>query len=429
MFIVQSRCRGANQVHFSQFVRKIPTFLVVDGSSQTEEHSLPWYARRDRIASYQSRLETVLARRFMVLKQSAEQRLSTVIERSSTIMSSICFRYFFSLSALFAVLALSTAQARAATCTTQAQMTAEQRSELVDAARAVLTEVQAGNIQAIRANTLPAIASDFNGIQRSIEYLEPLVRQATITVDDLYLLDASNDPPNQGQTDFFCGSPVVGLDFNNLPPGIYALAITRATGVKEPQQISLIFAKSQAGRWLLAGFFDKPMVLDGRDGVWYWTHAREYAHANADWAAHFYYGIAVYLLDPVQFLASPNLEQLRHESDSVHAVLPSATTPMMINAGDAVFKVTAIDTTTEFGPLDLDVHYLPNATQLAQLRDPAIARQQVTDLMNALLRMHPDLRSAFHGMWLHADQGNASLFALELPMPAAGREAHSTATP
>ena len=47
-----------------------------------------------------------------------------------------------------------------------------------------------------------------------------------------------------------------------------------------------------------------------------------------------------------------------------------------------------------------------------------IARQQVTELMTALLAMHPDLQGAFHGMWLHADQGNASLFALELPMNA-----------
>jgi hypothetical protein len=40
--------------------------------------------------------------------------------------------------------------------------------------------------------------------------------------------------------------------------------------------------------------------------------------------------------------------------------------------------------------------------------------------------MHPELENAFHGIWVHADQGSASLFALELPMdqiattPAAG---------
>lgn len=318
---------------------------------------------------------------------------------------------------IFTVLALPP-RGRAASCTTQAEMTAAQRNELENTARQLVTQVQAGNVQAVRASTLPAVAADFSGIQQSIQYLRPLVQQATITVDDLYLLDASTDPPNQPQTDFFCGSPVVGFDLTNLPPGTYALAITHATGVKQPQQISLILAKSQSGVWQLAGFFDKPMVLNGHDGVWYWASARKYAQSHDDWVAHFYYHIAAYLLDPVQFLASSNLEKLRHESDSVHAVLPAEATPLMINAGNSMYAVTSVDTTTEFGPLDLDVHYRPDASQLAELRYPVIAKQQVTNLMDALLRMHPELQSAFHGIWLHADQGNASLFALELPMNA-----------
>jgi hypothetical protein len=36
--------------------------------------------------------------------------------------------------------------------------------------------------------------------------------------------------------------------------------------------------------------------------------------------------------------------------------------------------------------------------------------------MSGLLTMHPGLREAFHGMWVYADSGGATLFALELPM-------------
>jgi hypothetical protein len=36
--------------------------------------------------------------------------------------------------------------------------------------------------------------------------------------------------------------------------------------------------------------------------------------------------------------------------------------------------------------------------------------------MSAMLLQHPELKQAFHGIWIHADQGNGSLFALELPM-------------
>jgi hypothetical protein len=319
---------------------------------------------------------------------------------------------------LLGVFALLPTGAQAASCTTQAQMTNALRSTVTNAARSLMTQVQSSNVEAIRANTLPAVASDFTGIQQSVQYLGPLVQSATITVDNLYLLDASADAPNAPQTDFFCGSPVVGFDFNGLPPGTYALAILHATGIKQPQQITLILAKSPDGRWLLAGFFDKPMIMAGHDGTWYWIAARKYAQTQADWAAWCYYRIATYLLDPVDFLASSNLEKLRRESDSVHADLPAASKPLNVTAHGAVFTVTSIDTTTEFGPLDLDVHYAPDAAQMSELRSPVIARKQVTDLMAALLAMHPELQRAFHGMWLHADQGNASLFALELPMNA-----------
>lgn len=309
-------------------------------------------------------------------------------------------------------------RAHAASCTTQAQMTEAQRSALASAARNLIAYVQSGNVQAVRAQTLPAVAADFSGIQQSVQYLAPLVQPATITVDDLYLLDASTDAPNAPQTDFFCGSPVVGFDFNGLPPGTYALAILHATGVKQPQQITLILAKSPANQWQLAGFFDKPMVLNGHDGTWYWVAARKYAQGQANWAAWFYYRIATYLLDPVDFLASSNLEKLRHESDTIHTDLPAASKPLNVSAHGSMYTVTSIDTTTEFGALDLDVHYAPDAAQLSELRYPVNARKQVTDLMAALLAMHPELQGAFHGMWLHADQGNASLFALELPMTA-----------
>jgi len=319
---------------------------------------------------------------------------------------------------LLGVVAILPPGARAVSCTTQAQMTDAQRGTLTNAARALILQVQNGNVATIRANTLPAVASDFGGIQQSVQYLGPLVRPATITVDELYLLDASTDAPNAPQTDFFCGSPVVGFDFNGLPPGTYALAILHATGVKQPQQITLILAKSPDNRWLLAGFFDKPMIVAGHDGTWYWIVARKYAQSQADWAAWFYYRIATYLLDPVDFLASSNLEKLRHESDTIHTDLPAAGKPLNVSAHGTVFAVTSIDTTTEFGPLDLDVHYTPDAAQMSGLRYPVIARKQVTDLMTALLAMHPELQGAFHGMWLHADQGNASLFALELPMNA-----------
>lgn len=316
----------------------------------------------------------------------------------------------------------------AASCVTQAQMTAAQRDALASAARTLLAQVQRGDVQGLRANTLPAVAADFDGIATSVTSLQPLVQQAAITVDNLYALDASTEPSGAPRTDFYCGSPVVTLNFTGLPPGTYALAILHATGVPKPQQISLILAKTPDNRWTLAGFFSKPMIEDGHDGLWYWTSARQYAQRKMDWNAWFYYRLATDLLNPVQFLSSSNLDKLRRETDAIHPASLPGTAPVIIDAHGSTFKITAIDTTSEFGSLDLDVHYVPDGLQTGQLHSPPAARQQMMDLMSALLAQRPELREAFHGIWAHADQGNVSIFALEVPMSAIGAGSAAPAT-
>jgi hypothetical protein len=295
-------------------------------------------------------------------------------------------------------------------------MTPTQRDALSSAARQIVAKVQVGDAQALRANTIPAVAADFAGIANSVEGLAPLVQRATITVDSLYSLDASTQPGGTARTDFFCGTPMVMLTLNDLPSGTYALAILHATGVPKPQQISLILSQTTDHRWMLAGFFGKPMLEAGHDGLWYWQSARSYAQRNMKWDAWFYYRTAAYFLNPVDFLSSPNLEKLRREEDGVHPDNLPGARPLMINALGSGFQVTAIDTTSVFGELDLDVHYAPNPAQVAQLQDPPSARKQVTDVMTALLALHPELIEAFHGIWIHADNGSASVFSLELPM-------------
>jgi hypothetical protein len=312
--------------------------------------------------------------------------------------------------------ALLNSVAWAANCSTQAQMAPADRNAIVDASRSMLLEVQNGDVLGLKANTLPALAADFSGIASSVENLRPLVQQAFVTVDAVYSLDASADQAGAANTQFFCGSPVVVINFSNLPPAKYALVLTHETGVKDPQQVSLILAQSAGKRWMLAGFFAKPMVEAGHDGLWYWVSARKYAESNAKWAAWLYYRLATNLLDPLDSLSSPNLQKLQSESTRAKPDNLPTDKPVTINANGTAFQVTAVDTTTQFGGLDLDVHYIPDPMQTAQLRDPPSARKQVVDVMSALLAQHPELHDAFHGMWVHAYNGNVSLFALELPM-------------
>jgi hypothetical protein len=317
--------------------------------------------------------------------------------------------------------AMQAANANAASCTTQSQMTPAQRDELANAARSLLSQIQTDNTEVLRNNVDPALAANFDGIVSSVSHLQPLVQPAAITVDELYLLESSNDSAGATQTgatpvDFFCGSPIVTLSFPALPPGTYALAMVHATGVPHPQQISLILSKSADRRWLLAGLFVKPMTAAGHDGLWYWVAARKYAQTKMEWNAWFYYRVATDLLDPLDFLSSPNLEKLQHEADQIRPTDLPGKSAMTFYAQGELITVSAIATSTELGGLDLDVHYTPDGAQAAQLRDPISARGQVTAVMSALLKMHPEMQGAFHGIWVHADQGTSSLFALELPM-------------
>lgn len=312
-----------------------------------------------------------------------------------------------------------TRDAHAASCTTQSQMTAPQRTALSGEARTLLVQMQNGDTQGLRSNTISAVANDFSGIASSVQYLKPLIQNAAVTVDNLYILDASTQPSAVARSDFYCGQPVVAVNLTNLPPGTYALTILHATGVPQPQQVSLILANAGAGqgdKWMLAGLFIKPMVMAGHDGLWYWTSARDYAQKNMDWNASLYYRIAMDLLNPLDALSSPNREKLEHEMDKVKSASLPGPNPTLLTAAGQNYSVTDIGTTTAFGGLDLDVHYTPDAAQASQLHDPPAARLQVVNVMTALLEQHPEIHQAFHGIWVHADQGQSSLFALDLPM-------------
>lgn len=164
----------------------------------------------------------------------------------------------------------------AVSCTTQAQMTEGDRSTLIQAAKTVASAVQSGNVPAVQALTIPKVRAQFDPIANTITQAAPLLAGATVTIDALYSLDASDLKAPVEDTVFYCGvanSPVhVDITIPQLPQGKYALTLVHATGVKQPQQMALLLQKN--GDWQLAGLFVKPLLIDGHDSVWYWTKAR-----------------------------------------------------------------------------------------------------------------------------------------------------------
>jgi hypothetical protein len=293
-------------------------------------------------------------------------------------------------------------------------MSGADRGTIVDASRKIAQDVQGGNSDAVKAETIPSVAANFTSIAQTIQNLAPLVSKATLTVDSVFLLDASSNQAPE-DTQFFCGSGSaasgeVSFNIPQLPPATYSFAILHATGVPKPQQLSLLMQRDGQA-WKLAGFFAKPMLAAGHDGLWYWRAARTYAKQKQNWNAYFYYTTAAYLLAPVSFIETANLDKLVQEENSARPAGLPGDKPMTLSAGGQSFAITSLRTDDALGGLDLVVRYTAVSNS-----DPAAARARTLEVMKALLAAHPELRAAFHGLWVFSDAPGQPPFALELPM-------------
>ena len=297
------------------------------------------------------------------------------------------------------------------------------RAALVNAARSLATKVQAADVNGVKAETIPSVASNFDGIASTIQALTADLHGATIAVTSVYDLQASDAQPGQDVVQFFCGEAANSLHviFNipQLPAGHFAFAIAEATGVKNPQRLSMLLEKSgpqNSGTWQLAGFFPRPMMNAGHDGVWYWQKARSFNTANQPWNAYFYYQTAIRLLLPAEFIDSNNFDKLIQElTAATPAGLPGTQAggqPMTLNVGGAPVTITSLRTDSALGGYDLVVNY--NAGDVS---DPVAARAKTVALMKALLSLHPEFKEGFHGLWAFANAPNQQPFSLELAMP------------
>jgi hypothetical protein len=288
------------------------------------------------------------------------------------------------------------------------------RTAIVTAAHGIAVRVQAGDADGVKAGTIASVAGNFAGIESSIRALQPLLSGAALNVASVFYLEAADAKPGQDEVQFFCGeaanAPHVTFTIPQLPPGNYAFAVVEATGVKDPQRLSLLMQNT--GTWQLAGFFPRPLLAVGHDGVWYWERARGFAKENQLSNAYFYYQTAAYLLLPADFVSSSNFEKLiQEQTTATPPGLPGAQ-PMLISVAGTDVAVTNLHTDSSFGGLDLVVSYI--ATDVS---DPVAARTRTVALMKALLALHPEWKDGFHGLWVFAIAPNQHPFALELPIP------------
>jgi hypothetical protein len=308
----------------------------------------------------------------------------------------------------------------AATCTTQAELLALDRDALVAAGGRLSMAILQQDEAALHAALLPAEAADWDGIRETVENAGPLVKGGRIQLRNLYLLDASMlTAPSD--TQFFCsnatGSLTVTMNMRALPPGRYAVVLADASGAALNGQIGLVLAWGGAGAdtgWKLAGLSVRAGTFNGHDGVWYWTHARDLARSDQPWSAWYSYDVARYLLLPVDFLSSPNLEKLTQEQSQVKSGTgnsPQDAFPLTLPAGDRAWKIDSVRLEASLHEDDLAVTY-----ESTGVTDPAAQRTEATSVLSTLLKAQPALRENFHGLWAIAEKDGKKTPVMELPM-------------
>src|ERR1051326_732502 len=175
-------------------------------------------------------------------------------------------------------------------CTNPGDMDPATRTAVDNTALRIFQQAQSGDYAGLRTNSIPAVSSNFGGIESAVGENQANLKGAQASVRSEYLLDASNTS-GSGRTEFYCGvfnSPErVGFGINNLPRGTYAIVILDVKGGKSPITLSTILQNS--GAWRLAGFYARPTQLAGHDGDWYVAQARAYKAKGQTHNAYFYY--------------------------------------------------------------------------------------------------------------------------------------------
>jgi hypothetical protein len=193
-----------------------------------------------------------------------------------------------------------------------------------------------------------------------------------------------------------------------LPPGRYVIALADAAGSQLAGQMGIVLAWD-GSTWRFAGLSTHQGVFDGHDGLWYWTRARGLAKVDP-WSAWYSYDAARFLLLPLDYISSPNLEKLQKEQSDIPNS-PQTAFPYSLRTGDRTWRVDAVALDPSLAQADLAVVY-----ESTGVTDPAAQRTEATSVFSAFLKAQPGIRANFHGLWAYAMINGKRTPVIELPM-------------
>jgi hypothetical protein len=296
-----------------------------------------------------------------------------------------------------AVLAILPGSTGAQTCQTANDMDAALRTAITNAGQRYFEMAVKGDTVSLRQSAIPGLASDFGGVQNTIQDHQPAMAGAQPSVKSIFLLNADDATPNQ-RAEFYCGvfnkngqtANSAAFYLENLPPGKYAIVLIDANSAKGRTMFSEVL--QQAGSdWKLGGLYIKSALVAGHDSDWFLAQARQYKAKGQMHNAWFFYLEARSLISPLPFMSTLSTDKLYDESQPLQPTdLPASGKTASLAAPTSTYKLTAVFPEVVGNDLDLIVRY-----ESANVSNTNVAYQENVNVMKALVTRFPEVRDAF----------------------------------
>ena len=322
-------------------------------------------------------------------------------------------------AAIISIPLLFSASGLAQTCLTSDEMDAATRSAIQSAGSRYFDMVARGDSASLKQNAIPALASNFSGLEGTIKENQANLAGAHGTPRAPYELKAEGTAPLP-RAEFLCGIfGAAGQTANstafvipNLPPGTYAVAILDVTTQKIPYTAS--FVLQQAGTdWKVGGLFLRPMQIAGHDSKWFLDHANTFKAKGQTHDAWLYYLQGRELAIAVPFMETQAIDKLYDEEPSMKpADFPAGgNTADLIAPGGKTYKLTAIFPLAVGQDLDLVAKY-----QTPSVADSGQTFQDNMAVMKAFVLKYPEVRDAFDGVVVRGVEPSGRDYGTMLPM-------------
>lgn len=295
------------------------------------------------------------------------------------------------------LLAFLPGSADAQTCQTANDMDPALRTAITNAGQRYFGMAVKGDTVSLRQSAIPSLASDFVGVQNTIQEHQPDLAGAQPSVKSFFLLNAEDATLNQ-RAEFWCGvfnkngqtANSAAFYLDNLPPGKYATVLIDANSAKGRTMFSEVL--QQAGNdWKLGGLYIKSAQIAGHDSDWFVKQARQFKAKGQMHNAWFYYREARDLSSPLPFMTTLVTDNLYDESEAAKPTdLPAEGKAADLISGTTSYKLRAMFPQVVGTDLDLIVTY-----ESANVSNPNIAYQDNINVMKALLTKFPEVRDAF----------------------------------